>query len=149
MIEKFSETLGKDFLNKEGKFLFTITDYELKEGPKGPMAVFEVESNEGKTTLYHSLNTKAKWSYANLTKVCFNLDTKEKIVAFGPHDGGIDYELIGQMLIGKQFVGVVQCQTYQKEIKKPNEDGTFSNDVEIKESFKIVEYQFVSQLDEE
>ena len=141
MIEKFADTLSAEYLSKEGEFLFTITSYELKDGPKGPMAVFEAKSDEGITTLYHSLNSKAKWSYANLVRACFKLDTREKINAFAPHNGGIDYELIGQDLINKTFIGVVECQTYEKEIKVPNDDGTFETSKEIKDSYKITSYR--------
>lgn len=144
MIEKFSETLGKKFLDQVGEFVFEITEHELKDGPKGVMAVLEAKSEAGTTTLYHSLNAKAKWSYANLVKACFELDTKAKVEAFAPHDGGIDYELIGNDLIGKKFLGVVERQQYRKEVKIPKDDGTFENGVETKDSYKIVEYKTAS-----
>lgn len=136
MIEKFSDYEGTSFLNKAGEFVFEITSYELKDSSKGtPMAVFEVKSDEGTTTIYHSLNPKARWSYNNLIKACLELDTKEKIEAFE-----CDYETVGQDLVGKRFVGKVECETYQKEVKKPLDDGTFENAIETRESYKIKSY---------
>lgn len=143
MVEKFSDTLSAGFLSQEGEFVFEITDCELREGPKGVMAVLGVKSDAGTSTLYHSLSSKAKWSYANLVKACYNLDTQDKINSFAPHDGGIDYELIGNDMIGKKFLGIVECQQYEKEIKIPNDDGTFTNGVETKDSYKIIEYKSV------
>ena len=137
MIEKFSDYEGVGFLNQEGEFEFEITDYELKDSKNGtPMAVFEAKSDVGKTTIYHSLNPKARWSYNNLIKACMKLDTKEKIQAFE-----CDYETIGQELIGKTFIGVVECELYEKEIKVPLDDGTFETGTETKESYKIKSYK--------
>ena len=84
MIEKFSDYESVGFLDREGDFVFTVKTYELKDSAKTstPMAVFEVESDAGKTTIYHSLNPKARWSYNNLIKACLKLDTQEKIKAF-------------------------------------------------------------------
>ena len=137
MIEKFSDYEGVGYLEKEGSFEFEITDYELKDSKNGnPMAVFEVKSDAGKSTLYHALTPKARWSYNNLIKACLHLDTKEKINAFE-----CDYETIGKELIGKKFIGVVTCETYEKEIKVPQDDGTFANDTVTKESYKITSYE--------
>ena len=137
MVEKFSDYESAGFLNQEGEFLFEIEDYELKDSKNGnPMAVFTCKSEVGKTTIYHSLNPKARWSYNNLIKACLKLDTPEKIASFE-----CDYEVIGRELVGKKFVGVVKCETYQKEIKRPQDDGTFIDDVEVKESYKITEYK--------
>lgn len=136
MIEKFSDFEGVGFLNQVGDFEFEITNYELKDSKNGnPMAVFECKSKAGTTTIYHSLSTKARWSYNNLIKACLKLDTPEKIEAFE-----CDYEIIGNDLVGKKFMGHVECETYQKEVKRPLDDGTFENDVEIKETFKIKTY---------
>ena len=130
MIEKFSDYEGVGFLNQEGEFEFEITDYELKDSKNGtPMAA-------GKTTIYHSLNPKARWSYNNLIKACLKLDTKEKIQAFE-----CDYETVGQELVGKTFIGVVECELYEKEIKVPLDDGTFETGTETKESYKIKSYK--------
>ena len=139
MVEKFSDFEGAGFLSKAGKFVFEVMNAELKDSKAGtPMVVLEVKSDEGQSTIYHSLNVKARWSYNNLIKACLNLDTKEKIQAFE-----CDYELIHNELIGKKFVGVVECQMYDKEVKKPLDDGTFETTVEQKESYKIVSYEFV------
>ena len=137
MIEKFSDYESAGFLSKEGEFEFEVIDYELKDSKNGtPMAVFNVKSDEGQSTIYHSLNAKARWSYNNLIKACLKLNTKEKINAFS-----CDYETIGHDLVGKKFIGTVKEETYQKQIKIPLEDGTFEDGVEEKISYKIVAYK--------
>lgn len=139
MIEKFSDFEGVGFLNKAGTFVFEVVEAELKPSSSGnTMVVLTVKSDEGQSTIYHSLSPKARWSYNNLIKACLNLNTKEKIESFS-----CDYELIHNDLIGKKFVGVVECQQYQKEIKKPLDDGTFETSYETRDSFKIIEYKFV------
>lgn len=137
MVEKFSDYEGGNFLNQEGEFVFEITDYELKDSSKGNlMAVLSVKSDAGITTLYHTLNPKARWSYNNLIKACLHLNTKAKVDAFE-----CDYETIGNQLVGTTFVGIVECEEYEKEVKKPRDDGTFENTIEIKESYKIKAYK--------
>lgn len=137
MIEKFSDYEGVGFLNEEGEFVFEITDYELKDSKAGePMAVFNAKSDKGQTTIYHTLSTKARWSYNNLIKACLKLDTKEKIEAFE-----CDYETIGRDLVGKKFIGVVEHETYTKSIKIPQDDGTFIDGVEEKDSYKVKSYK--------
>lgn len=137
MIEKFSDYESTGFLSKEGEFEFEVMDYELKDSKNGtPMAVFNVKSDEGQSTIYHSLNAKARWSYNNLIKACLKLNTKEKIEAFS-----CDYETIGHDLVGKKFIGTVKEETYQKQIKIPLDDGTFEDGVEEKISYKIVSYK--------
>lgn len=137
MIEKFSDYEGAGFLNQEGEFEFEVMDYELKDSKSGtPMAVFNVKSDAGQSTIYHSLNAKARWSYNNLIKACLKLNTKEKIEAFS-----CDYETIGNDLVGKKFIGTVEEQTYQKQVKVPLDDGTFEDGVEEKISYKIVSYK--------
>ena len=139
MIEKFSDYESVGFLSEAGEFEFEIKDYELKDSKAGdPMAVFQVESDHGKTTLYHTLGSKARWSYNNLIKACLKLDTKEKIEAFE-----CDYETIGRDLIGKKFIGVVEHETYTKQIKITKEDGTFADSTEEKDSYKIKEYKMI------
>lgn len=139
MVEKFSDFEGMGFLSEAGEFVFEVTEAELKDSKAGiPMVVLTAKCDKGQTTLYHSLNPKVRWSYNNLIKACLNLDTKEKIEAFE-----CDYELIHNQLIGKKFVGVVECQQYDKEVKKPLDDGTFETAVERKDSYKVVEYKFV------
>lgn len=137
MIEKFSDYESAGFLNQTGEFVFEIVSAELKDSKAGnPMVVLEAKSDAGSTTLYHSLNPKARWSYNNLIKACLKLNTKDKIQAFE-----CDYEIIHNRLIGTQFVGVVECETYQKEIKIPLDDGTFETGTETKESYKIKTYK--------
>ena len=141
MIEKFSDYESVGFLAQEGEFVFEVKSCEIKDSSKGdPMAVLEVESKTaGKATIYHSLTPKARWSYNNLIKACLKLDTPEKIAAFE-----LDYETIGNQLVGKKFVGVVKEDTYQKQVKIPLDDGTFEDAVEEKVSYKIVSYKMAS-----
>ncbi len=140
MVEKFSDYEGTQYLDREGDFVFEITDAELKESKSGnPMVVLSAKSEAGTTTLYHSLNPKARWSYNSLIKACLKLDTPEKRAAFE-----LDYETIHNQLIGKKFLGHVTLDTYEKEIKVQNEDGTFSNDTEVKETYKVTSYDFAN-----
>jgi hypothetical protein len=139
MIEKFSDFEGMGYLDKAGEFVFEVTEAELKDSKAGtPMVVLTAKSDAGQTTLYHSLNPKARWSYNKLIKACLNLDTREKIESFE-----CDYELIHNQLVGKKFIGVVECQQYDKEVKKPLDDGTFETVTETKDSYKVVDYKFV------
>lgn len=137
MKEKFADYEGTEFLSKEGKFLFEITSAELKDSKNGdPMWVFGAKSDEGQTTLYHSLNPKARWSFNNLIKACLRMRTKEQIKSFE-----CDYETIGQELVGKTFIGNVEEDTYEKPIKRLNDDGEFVNDVELRTSYKVTSYE--------
>lgn len=137
MKEKFSDYEGALYLAEEGEFNFEITNAELTDSKKGdPMWKFEVKANEGQSTIYHTLNPKARWSFNNLIKACLHLNTREKIESFE-----CDYETIGQELVGKHFIGVVEAENYQKEVKKPLDDGTFENTVETRTSYKIKSYK--------
>lgn len=139
MKEKFSDYEGVGFLSEEGTFEFEITEAELKDSKNGdPMWVFTAKSDKGQTTLYHSLNPKARWSLNNLIKACLELDTKEKINKFE-----CDYELIGQELVGTKFLGTVTEDTYEKQIKVPLDDGTFMDSTETKVSYKVTSYDIV------
>lgn len=136
MVEKFADYEGTQFLNEAGTFVFEITDYELKDSSKGePMAVFGAKCDKGTTTLYRSLGAKARWSYNKLISACLKLTDEEKKTF------ELDYFEIGQKLIGKQFVGIVEEDYYDKVIKVPNDDGTFSENVERKTSYKIVDVE--------
>lgn len=136
MKEKFSDYESVGFLSKEGKFVFTIKSAELKESKSGdPMWVFEAESEQGKTTIYHSLAPKARWSFNNLIAACFRLSKEEKKTL------ELDYEEVGQELVGKTFVGVVEEDCYEKAVKVPQDDGTFKDDIEVRVSYKITSYE--------
>ena len=138
MVEKFSDYEGQEYISEEGEFVFEVMSAELKDSSKGdPMAVIDVKSDHGSSTIYKSLVPKARWSYNKLIKACLNLDTPEKIAAFE-----CDYQTIHNQLIGKKFIGVVEKDTYTKEVKKPLPDGTFEDSVEEKVSYKIVDYKF-------
>lgn len=139
MVEKFSDFEGLGYLSEAGEFVFEIMEAELKDSKAGtPMVVLTAKCDKGQTTIYHSLNPKARWSYNRLIKACLNLDTPEKINTFE-----CDYELIHLKLIGKKFVGVVKEETYTKEVKKPLDDGTFEDAIEEKTSYKITDYKFL------
>lgn len=138
MKEKFSDFEGMEWLAEEGEFLFEVTDCELKDAKEGPCAVITAKCDKGIVTIRHSLSPKARWSYNKLIKCCLNLNTREKIDAFE-----LDYETVGNDLIGKKFMGIVECQPYKKTVKKLQEDGTFDEVLETKESYKIIEYDFV------
>lgn len=127
MVEKFSEYEG-GFLSKEGEFEFTIKGAELKDSKSGdPMWVFECTSPEGSTTIYHSLKDKARWTFNKLIKAC----TK------GNPPAELDYMTYGQQLVGKTFIAKVVEDSYTKEVKKQNDDGTFSTSEEVRTSYKI------------
>lgn len=139
MIEKFSDYEGGQFLNKAGKFIFTVEDAEIKESSKGdPMVVLTVKAPEGTTTIYKSLVPKARWSYNQLIKACLKLNTPEKINAFE-----CDYQTIHNDLIGEQFVGTVEEDVYNKEVKTPLDDGTFQTEIVPTKSYKITKYDEV------
>ena len=136
MVEKFSDYEGAAYLKEEGVFEFEIVSGELKLSKNGTnMVVLDVRSDAGQSTIYHSLNPKARWSYNNLIKACLRLDTREKINSFE-----CDYEIVHQQLIGKKFKGVVTCEKYDKEVKVPLDDGTFETTTETRDSYKITEY---------
>lgn len=138
MIEKFSDYEGTQYLSKEGQFVFEITNAELADSKAGtPMVVLELKSDEGVTTVRHSLNPKARWSYNNLIRAALNL-TNEQAKTFE-----LDYETVHQQLIGKKILGDVAEDKYVKEVKKPNDDGTFTTTNEEKVSYKITSYHAI------
>ena len=139
MIEKFSDFESAKYLDKAGTFTFTVKNYELKESKTGnTMAVFTVEAIEGTTTLYFPIIDNCKWKYNLFIKACLyeKLNTPEKVANFT-----LDYSTIGRELIGKKFVGVVDEDSYTKEVKVPNADGTFSTQEEIKVSYKVTAFE--------
>lgn len=137
MKEKFADYESVGFLKEEGEFLFTIEKAELKESKNGnPMWVLECKSDEGQTTLYHSIEPKARWSFNNLIKACLGLRTKEQIKAFE-----CDYETIGQDIVGCQFIGVVEEESYTKVVKRMTDDGEFVEDEEERTSYKVTSYK--------
>lgn len=134
MIEKFADYEGTGFLGEAGEFVFEVTEYELKDSSKGePMAVFTVKCDKGTSTIYRSLTTKARWSYNKFISCCLNLTDEEKKTY------ELDYFTVGQELVGKKFIGTVEEDYYDKVVKVPNDDGTFSETVEQKKSYKIVD----------
>lgn len=140
MIEKFSDYEGTKFIDEEGTFEFTVETAELKESSKGdPMVVLSVKAPEGTMTLYKSLVPKARWSYNNLIKACLNLDTREKIEAFT-----CDYMTIHNDLIGKKFLGTIEEDVYNKEVKTPLDDGTFQTEIVPTKTFKMVSYASIN-----
>lgn len=137
MIEKFSDYESVGFIDKEGEFEFTIEKYELKDSKNSeyPLCVFEVTSEAGKATIYHSLNPKARWSYNNLIAACLKLSDKQK------KELELDYETFGNSLVGHNFIGLVEAQSYEKEVKIMLDDGTFETRMEDRTTYKIVQYK--------
>ena len=136
MIEKFSDYEGTKYLSEEGTFTFEVVSAELATSKAGnDMVVLEVKCDVGTTTIRHSLNPKARWSYNALIAACLNLMPEQKATF------ELDYQTIHNNLIGKKFIGLVEAESYEKEIKKPNDDGTFTTTVEDRVSYKIVQYE--------
>lgn len=128
MVEKFNDYEGGGFLSESGRFVFEITNAELTDSKKGdPMWVFEVKSNKGCSKIYHSLSPKARWTFNKLIKACMKDKTPEEL----------DYFTYGQTLVGKTFIANVNEEAYDKEVKVPNDDGTFSSTTETRTSYKI------------
>ena len=133
MVEKFSDYEGTQYLNEEGTFEFEITDAELKESKKGEaMVVFTCKCEAGQTTIYKSLSPKARWSYNNFISAVLNLSKEDKASL------ELDYMTFHNNLVGKKFIGDVEEEVYEKEVKVPMEDGTFRTHVEDATSYKIV-----------
>ena len=134
MVEKFADYEGTGYLSEAGEFVFEVTDYELKDSSKGePMAVFGVKCDKGMSTIYRSLTPKARWSYNKFISACLNLTDEQKKTY------ELDYFAVGQDLVGKKFIGLVEEEYYDKVVKVPNDDGTFSEATESKVSYKIVD----------
>lgn len=138
MIEKFSDYEGTQYLAEEGQFEFEVMNAELADSKKGtPMVVIELKSDKGVTKVYHSLEPKARWSYNNLIRAALNLtDAQAKTFE-------LDYQTVHQQLIGKKLLGDVEADKYIKEVKKPNDDGTFTTTNEEKTSYKVVSYHAI------
>ena len=134
MIEKFSD-YETGYLATEGVFEFEVKSYELAEGIKAAQAVFDVKCDEGITKVRHSLAPNARWSYNKFISACLNLTPEKKRTL------EIDYEVIGNDLVGKKFIGVVSLEVYDKISKEPQDDGTFKETTEKKEAYKITEYK--------
>lgn len=131
MIEKFSDFEGTKYIDKEGTFIFTVKEAELTASSTGnQMIKMIVEATEGQSTLYFSLNPKARWKYNKFITACLEL-TDEAKKTFE-----LDYEVIHNDLIGKTFAGTVEEDTYEKSVAQP--DGTFRT--EPRTSYKIVDF---------
>lgn len=134
MIEKFSD-YESQYLETEGNFVFTVENAELKDSSKGTkMAVFDVKCDEGRTTVYKSIEPRARWSYNKFIQACLNLSREER------RTFELDYEIIHNKLIGKRFVGKVIQDTYLKEVKVPTDDGSFETETIERTSYKIDDY---------
>lgn len=128
MVEKFEEYEGAGFLDRAGIFEFEIVSAELTDSKAGdPMWVFEVKCEHGSTKIYHSLKKKARWTFNKLIKACLN----------GQPPVELDYMTYGQELVGKTFIATVNEDLYTKDVKKENDDGTFTTTQETKVSYKI------------
>ena len=134
MIEKFSDYNG-GFIEQAGEFVFKIEDAEIMDSKKGdPMVKITLKADEGSTTVYHSLNPKARWSYNNLIACALKLTPEQKKTF------ELDYFTIHNDLIGKEVIGKVEEQAYVKEVKAMNGDGTFNTVEENRVSYKVVSY---------
>lgn len=132
MKEKFADYEGGQFLEQEGEFLFKVDEAELTESKAGdPMWKFSMKSDAGTGMVYHSLAKNARWSLNKLIAACLNLTPEQKATL------ELDYETIGQDLIGHQFIATVKRDTYIKESKRPTADGRFEDVTEEKVSYKI------------
>lgn len=139
MKEKFMDFEGTQWLEQAGEFKFEVKEAEVKDSNAGnPMVVITVQAAEGQSTLYFSLSPKARWKYNNFIKACLKLDHISKY-----KDLEIDYETIHQSLIGKEFIGTVEADVYEKKTKVPTDDGRFEEKVEEKISYKIVAFNWV------
>lgn len=131
MVEKFSD-YETGFINQEGDFVFEVKEAELTDSKSGnPMVKFLVKADEGQSTLYFSLSDKARWKYNKFIQACLKLTPEER------RTFELDYFLIHNQLIGKKFIGGVECGTYEKVTKKQTDDGLFEDVKEIKESYSI------------
>lgn len=134
MVEKFSD-YEDGFIEEAGIFTFEVLDAEIKDSAKGSMmAVFSVKCPVGKTTIYHVIEPKSRWSYNKFIAACLNLSAEEK------QTFELDYGTIHLKLVGKKFVGVVEEQSYVKEDKRLLEDGTYDTVEETRVSYKIISY---------
>lgn len=131
---------GEKWLDQEGQFEFEVKDAELKMSSAGnEMIVFNVQAPEGKSTLYFSLNEKARWKYNNFIKACLKLDHISKIKNFE-----LDYHTIHNDLIGKHFIGTVIKDFYVKETKVPTADGLYETKEEEKTSYKVEQFTWIA-----
>ena len=136
MKEKFSDYESTKYIDVAGEYAFTVKTCERKMSAKGnAMEVFGVESAQGSTSIYMSLNKEARWKYNAFIKACLAL-TPKQVQTFE-----CDYNEIGQTLIGKRFIGVVKAEQYEKEVKEANDDGTFDSHMETRTSYKIDDYK--------
>ena len=132
---------GTQYISEEGTFIFTVKDAEIKDSKAGnPMVVFTVQSDHGQATLYFPLTDKAKWKYNKFIKACLKFDTVEKYRNFE-----LDYELIHNDLIGTKFLGTVECESYEKTVKVPTDDGRFETKIEDSISYKITDFDWIDE----
>lgn len=137
MKEKFSDFDGGNYLDQEGYFIFEIKSAELKDSAKGnPMWVFDVQSPEGSSTLYHVIDVKSRWSFNNLIAACMQFTPEER------SEYMCDYQTIGQELVGMKFKGNVVLEPYSTTTKVPDPEkpGLYIDKVVVKDSYKIKSY---------
>ena len=132
MIEKFND-FESNFIEEEGTYKFKITDYELKDGNVAPMAMFTFKAEEGTMKRGVSLSDKARWRYNQLIATALKL-TKEQRRTYE-----LDYETIGQELVGKEFYGVVEYKEVPRTVRVPDEDGIIVEKTEVKSFYEITQ----------
>ena len=141
MIEKFSD-YENGFIEEEGNFVFTVENAELKSSKAGtPMAVFTVKSDAGRSTIYKSIDPKARWSYNKFIQACLNLSPEQRKTF------ELDYETIHNQLVGKSFIGHVVKDFYTKEVKVPTDEGNFKTEEVESISYKIDNYYPAKDVD--
>lgn len=133
MVEKFADYEGQNFLQEEGTFDFEIVDAELTKAQKSgnDMVKFTFKCDAGTIKANHVLIPSARWSYNKLISAALNLTAEERKTF------ELDYMTIHNKLIGKHVYADVNCEEYEKVVKKPLDDGTFEEHVELAESFKL------------
>ena len=134
MVEKFSDYEGGQYLDHEGQFTFEVTEAELMQSSKGnPMVKVSVKAPEGMSTLYFSLQPKARWKYNKFIKACM----------VPPEE--LDYETFHNQLIGCHFVGDVVRDYYTSTSKVMTPDGRFVDQEVEKETYKIEDFWKVEE----
>ena len=80
-----------------------------------------------------SLSDKARWRYNQLIAAALKL-TKEQRRTYE-----LDYETIGQELVGKEFYGVVEYKEVPRTVRVPDEDGIIVEKTEVKSFYEITQ----------
>ena len=88
-----------------------------------------VKAPEGMSTLYFSLQPKARWKYNKFIKACMVPPTE------------LDYETFHNQLVGCHFIGNVVHDYFTTTEKVPTPDGRFVEREVEKDSYKIESFE--------